>query len=223
VADGRRARLFVALELPGEVQDALVSWGALAFSEGHEGVRLLRGEDLHVTLCFLGWQETGSVGSILAACGVAASLPDAFLTVKRALWLPPRQPRVLAVSLEDLGGRLSAVQAVLARALAAGRWYVPEKRPFLAHVTVARVRGNSRPAARPGSSRPAARPGSSRPAARPPHGREDLEPPPPLAFPGTRVVLYRSRLGRDGARYEALGDVVLSPGPRPEAGGPGGA
>ena len=36
----------------------------------------------------------------------------------------------------------------LARALAAGRWYVPEKRPFLAHVTVARVRGSSRPAAR---------------------------------------------------------------------------
>jgi 2'-5' RNA ligase len=203
VADGRRARLFVALELPGEVQDALVSWGALALSEDHGSVRLLRGEDLHVTLCFLGWQETGAVGSILAACGVAASLPDAFLTVKRALWLPPRRPRVLAVSLEDLGGRLSAVQAVLARALAAGGWYVPEKRPFLAHVTVARVRG------------------SSRPAARPPHGREDLEPPPPLAFPGTRVVLYRSRLGREGARYEALGDVVLSPGPRPEA-GPGG-
>jgi 2'-5' RNA ligase len=205
VADAGRARLFVALELPGEVRSALVSWGASAFASlagDHGALRLLRGEDLHVTLCFLGWQKVESVGSILSACGVAATQPDAFLTVKRALWLPPRRPRVLAVSLEDLGGRLSAVQAVLTRALAAGGWYVPEKRPFLAHVTVARVLARS----------PAR---SSRPS-RGSRGGEDAAPPPPLAFPGTRVVLYRSRLWRGGAQYEPLGAVALSPGPRPE-------
>jgi 2'-5' RNA ligase len=203
VADSERARLFVALELPAEVRDALVSWRGSVVGEGRGPIglrqlrqlRLLRNEDLHVTLCFLGWQVTEQIGSILSACAVVAAHPRAELRVSEAIWLPPRRPRVLAVSLEDAGGRLAAVQAVLARTLEAGGWYEAEKRPFLAHVTVARVPGG----------------------ARPPRGRDlVLAPPPLLTFSGNRVVLYRSVLGPDGARYAPLGSVALSSSPEPE-------
>jgi ketosteroid isomerase-like protein len=40
----------------------------------------------------------------------------------------------------------------------------------------------------------------------------ELAPLPALAFEGTRVTLYRSRLSARGARYEALGSVALGSG-----------
>jgi ketosteroid isomerase-like protein len=81
------------------------------------------------------------------------------------------------------------VQSALSDALHAGGWYIPETRPFLAHVTVARVARDARRA----------------PAV-------ELSPVPPLAFAGERVTLFRSRLGAGGARYEPLGSVVLGSG-----------
>jgi 2'-5' RNA ligase len=142
-------------------------------------------EALHVTLCFLGWHMEAEVGPIAAACGVAAADPAPRLAVSGALWLPPRRPRVLAVELQDLGGRLAHTQAALSDALSAGGWYEPEKRPYMAHVTVARVKTRSS------------------------GGREPPEPP-PLEFQGSRVVVYRSRLSRSGARYEGLASVELA-------------
>jgi 2'-5' RNA ligase len=153
------------------------------------GVRLLRGEDLHVTLCFLGWQPLSEAAAILRACGVAAACPEAALTVGSAVWLPSRRPRVLAVVLEDDSGRLASVQGVVSAALVEGGWYMPEKRPFLAHVTVARVGRDS-----PGRRGVA------------------LDSPPSMAFAGSRVTLFRSRLSAAGARYEPLGTVTLGTG-----------
>jgi len=185
---GERVRLFVALELPAEVRQTIVVWRSEALREAR-GLRLIRSEDLHVTLCFLGWREAGEVGSILEACTVAAAARAAELGVERAMWLPPRRPRVLAVELCDAEGALTAVQSDLSRVLEAGRWYVPEKRPFLAHVTVARVARGAR--IRRG---------------------DDVPQPPALRFQGSRVTLYRSRLSREGARYEPLGTVALGSG-----------
>jgi ketosteroid isomerase-like protein len=108
------------------------------------------------------------------------------LTVDGALWLPPRRPRVLAVGLSDAGSHLAEAQSSLSHALHAGGWYTPEARPFLAHVTVARV-------ARDARRTPAV----------------DLTAPPSLSFEGARVTLYRSRLSAQGARYEPLGSVAL--------------
>jgi 2'-5' RNA ligase len=152
-------------------------------------------EALHLTLCFLGWQPEGEVDAIAAACGVVSAVPPALLSVRGAAWLPPRRPRVLAARLDDVEGTLTGAQAALSAALAAGGWYEPEQRPYLAHVTVARVL--SSPA---GGGRGAA-------ATR---TRENVPPPPELAFRADRVVLYRSRLLRSGARYEALAHVELA-------------
>jgi 2'-5' RNA ligase len=180
-------RLFAALELPGEVREALVGWRAKA-TDGIPSLRLLSPESLHVTLCFLGGRPAEEVPGISAAIDTVSELPPASLSLERAIWLPRRRPRVLAVSLDDAGGRLLAVQESLSRTLGAGGWYRPERRPFLGHVTVARV-------GRDGIARP-----------------PTLPAPPPLEFAGDRVTLFRSRLSPGGARYEALASVRLGGG-----------
>ncbi len=179
-----RARLFVALQLPADVREALARWRSSAL-RGVDGLRLLAADDLHVTLCFLGWRTVGQIESILEACRVVESCAVAELRTPEAVWLPPRRPRVLAVGFDDVGGALGRAQAALSDALSAGGWYAPETRPFLAHVTVARAARGARPRAR------------------------ELPGPPALAVTGSSVALYRSRLSAAGARYEALGTVSL--------------
>ena len=183
-----RARLFVALELPVSARDILARWRAAALRE----IPVLRPvplEHLHVTLCFLGSRPIHEIDAITAACGVAAGEPAVSSRLGEALWLPVRRPRVLAVRLEDGSGALSRLQAALSGALARGGWYTPESRPFLAHVTVARVAKDTRIRA-PG-----------------------LEGPPAVAVRCSRVTLYRSRLGSGGARYEPLEVVKLASAP----------
>jgi 2'-5' RNA ligase len=179
-----RIRLFAALELPEPAREALVRWRSAEVAA--RGLRLIAPEYLHATLCFLGWRPIDDVGEVLAACRVLAGRGVAELSLSGAVWLPRRRPGVLAVELEDLGGGLTATQAALSERLAAGGWYVPEKRPFLAHVTVARVAGGARPRSL------------------------ELPAPPSLDFEASRVTLYRSRLGAGGARYEPLGSVDLA-------------
>ncbi len=186
-ASGERARLFVALELPREVRDRLALWRDEVVA-GVPGLRPVAVESLHVTLCFLGSVELASVDAVAAACGVVRGMPAASLSVRRGIWLPPRRPGVLAVELSDAGGRLGAVQSALSDALAGGGWFTPEKRAFLAHVTVARVGRGAR--VRRGSELP----GLS--------GE--------LSFSGSTVTLFRSRLSSAGARYEGLASVETS-------------
>lgn len=181
---GDKARLFVALALPDAVRAALVDWrrGPLALQDG---LRPVAPEGLHVTLCFLGARPLGDVEAVtehMRAAAAAGRTPALALGEPR--WLPPRRPRVLAVELDE-DGELAALQGRLGEALAGAGLWKPEKRPFLAHVTVARVRT-----------------GAKVPATA-------LAPPEPLAFAGKEAVLYRSRLARAGATYEPLVRVAL--------------
>ena len=179
-----RVRLFVALELPARVREALIAWrGGLGRPRD---LRPLAAESLHVTLAFLGWQAASEIDAIAAACGVLAADPAPHLSLGEARWLPPRRPRVLAVDLVDPSEALTRAQATLSRALAGGGWYEPEKRPYLAHVTVARVGRGRRPPKNP------------------------LPPVPSLEFRAVRVTLYRSRLFRAGAQYEPLATIELN-------------
>ena len=179
-----RARLFVALELPAAVRDALATWRSEALRDLAE-VRAAAVDSLHVTLCFLGWRSVREIGPIAEAVEALRSHGAAALAVAGALWLPPRRPRVLAVKLDDAGGALGRAQAALSAALEAGGWYVPEARPFLAHVTVGRVAKGARVR------------------------KPEVPEPPRLAFDGSAVTLFRSRLSRAGARYEALRTAQL--------------
>ena len=185
---GERVRLFVALELPDPARAALTSWCSSAVS-GVSGLRLVRPEDLHATLCFLGSRPAREIAQIGAACGVVAGERAVDSGFGEVLWLPRRRPRVLAVSLEDGEGALARVQASVSEALVAGGWYAPESRPYLAHVTVARI-GRGAPVR-----------------------ASALAAPPAGGVRCSRVTLYRSLLRPSGARYEPLSVVELASAP----------
>lgn len=182
------ARLFVALELPADARDELARWRS-SIAASVPDLRLVRVEDLHVTLCFLGSRREDEIAAIGGACGVVAGEPVADVGFGSAVWLPARRPRVLAVQLRDDEGAVARIQSVLSRALVAGGWYAPESRPFLAHVTVARVARDARVRA------------------------VELPAPPETAVRCSRVTLYRSRLGAGGARYSAEASVELGSAP----------
>jgi 2'-5' RNA ligase len=159
----------------------------LAWRPDDPALRPVGEEALHVTLAFLGGREESDVARIRVAIEPLGR-PVARLSLAGVRWLPPRGPRVLAVELADADGALRALQAEVVSALADAVGFAPERRAFLAHVTVARVRQGARV---------------------PRELRERLAPPAPLAFAAPAVTLFRSHLSPRGARYEALVRVPL--------------
>lgn len=143
-ADARTLRLFVALELPEPVRRATGAWAASALGQ-IGSLRPVRVDGLHVTLCFLGSIAGAEVETIGACCRAAcAGRGPLRLSLGGLLALPRRRARAVAVRVDDEDhGQLAELQRGLAAALAAGGWYQPEPRPFLAHVTVARVRSGA--------------------------------------------------------------------------------
>jgi RNA 2',3'-cyclic 3'-phosphodiesterase len=187
---GATARLFVALDLPAPVRAECARWArAAALSARPDGgrLRLLHPELLHVTLCFLGEQPTGRIETL--ARSVASVCPAAVgeLALGAPLWLPPRRPRALAVELhDDAECALESLRDALARALAAACGFVPERRRFRPHVTVARLHPRDAPSER------------------------GLPATPVLAFLPRTLTLYRSWLLPSEARYEALATHALA-------------
>lgn len=135
------------------------------------GWRRVPPEALHVTLAFLGQVESSE--AVCAAVGPALR-PVGRLSLSGAVLLPPRRPRVMAVRVE---GEIGELQACVSRALAGAGLYTPEKRPFLAHVTIGRARAEA---------------------------SSDLPEVPASAFMAPSVTVYRSLLSPRGARYEVV-------------------
>jgi RNA 2',3'-cyclic 3'-phosphodiesterase len=179
--------MFAALDLPAGPRAALAAWRD-GLVEARRDLRPVREEALHVTLVFLGWQDEQAATAIAeAAFGAASGVAAPTLRPAAVTPLPPRDPRLFALDLEDEEGRAGAVQAAVSDALEAGRWYRPEKRPFWPHVTLARVkRGERRVPALP-----------------------DLPPPPAAPFEARELTLYRSTLRPQGAVYEPLARTTL--------------
>jgi RNA 2',3'-cyclic 3'-phosphodiesterase len=178
--------MFVALDLPPQARSELAAWRD-ALVEGRTDLRPVAPDALHVTLVFLGWQDEAAAQAIGKAA-FADAPPAPILRAAGIRPLPPRNPRLFALDLEDHEGRASALQAGVSEALEAGGWYRPEKRPFWPHVTLARVKRNERRVA-PLPEQPA---------------------PPTEAFPAAALTLYRSTLRPQGALYEPLGTVDLA-------------
>jgi RNA 2',3'-cyclic 3'-phosphodiesterase len=183
------ARLFAALELPADVRAALVSFGREA-ADHDRALRPAREDALHLKLAFLGHRALDEVDPAREAVRAVAGSPAPVLTLADPLWLAPRRPHVLTIGLEDADGVLATLQADVVSRLAAALPWQPEKRPFRAHVTVARVRREWRPRV------------------------DELPEAPRATFTAGAVVLFRSHLGGRGpARYEALERAELAAGP----------
>jgi RNA 2',3'-cyclic 3'-phosphodiesterase len=174
-----RARLFLALDLPDEVRGALVEWRADALA-GRDDLRPVAPEALHVTLVFLGYLPEKEIPTVArTAFEALAGLEPPRLEVAGVKPIPPRSPRLFAFDLADEDGGAVAGQAAASDALAAARFYRPEKRPFWPHVTFARVKRGVRRAEPIEAATPA------------------LEP-----FEAPQITLYRSILRPQGAQYE---------------------
>jgi RNA 2',3'-cyclic 3'-phosphodiesterase len=186
-----RARLFVALDLPGALREGIAAWGKRELRDS--ALRVVPTEFLHVTLAFLGYWPEREIETLAEIVGsLEARAPRVQLgdpVAKPSL----RRARLFALPAESPGA--VALQAELERKLVAEQLYKPEKRAFWPHLTVARVKSAGR-----GSKRP-------RPVEKPPGGlpRALLEP-----ARCVRVTLYRSELQPQGAKYIPLAQVELS-------------
>jgi RNA 2',3'-cyclic 3'-phosphodiesterase len=173
--------MFLALDLPEAARDGLVGWRDRLIADRSD-LRPVRAEALHVTLVFLAWQDESAADRIAAAAFDASEgAAPPMLTPAGVRPLPPRDPRLFALDLQDEDARAVELQAAISGALEAGRWYRPEKRPFWPHLTLARVKRGVRRA--------------------PPLGEE---PAPSEPFETRQVTLYRSTLRPQGALYEPL-------------------
>jgi RNA 2',3'-cyclic 3'-phosphodiesterase len=172
-----RLRLFVALTLDAEARARLAAWADPAAAGA--GWRLVAAENLHVTVVFIGAAPAERVAAIEQA------MRETFAAVPAITVRPAglrRLGRVLAVTLEPVGGDLAPM--VAAQAVLAERLERVEGRPWLPHVTLARARGPRRP---PTPELPAL----------------------PLAVRLGEVGLYVSQLHPSGARYRSLAAVAL--------------
>jgi 2'-5' RNA ligase len=193
-----RARLFVALDLPDRVRDAIAVWQGTAIAD--PALRPMRPGSMHVTLCFLGYHPEKAVPRIAEVVSSLEPRPVELRFDRDPSAMPKGRPRLYAIGGESESA--SALQGELSEALAAGRFYKPEKRGFWPHVTVARVRSERLPPER-GERRGKGRPRRVKqaPATLPAALTEP--------FGAVRMALYRSDLKPQGAEYTFLAGVDL--------------
>ncbi len=142
-----RMRLFVAIELSEEVRAGLLRAGdelrSRLAAEG-KGVSWVKGENLHVTMKFLGEVPEPRVKEVCDALGLVGKIGAVELAGAKVVCLPPRGPvRVIAAGMEGDLERLAEVHRLI-EAKCAEAGYPPEGRKFLPHVTFARAKGRLR-------------------------------------------------------------------------------
>ena len=193
-------RVFVAIDIDSAVRDRIAT-----FVNGISGfapeARWVRAESLHVTLKFIGEKSEAEVESITKA--LAAVKGESLQIAMRGFGFFPtaRSPRVFWIGIEA-GPQL----ALLANAVdddTAALGIPKEDRAFSPHLTLARGAG--------GSGNPRWQHGD-KPNRNFQRLQEKLTAMPSPDF-GTMTArefsLYRSHLGRGGARYEKLASFVL--------------
>ncbi|HET7450499.1 MAG TPA: RNA 2',3'-cyclic phosphodiesterase [Gaiellaceae bacterium] len=170
-----RFRLFCALQLPDDALATLVAWQAEHLRDG----RVVRREDLHVTLAFLGSRPAEELPVIAGALREASA-------DSRPLELRPvgyRETRSVGMLVcDDPGGGAAMLADDLQARLERLGVYRREARPWLPHVTVLRFKQRAGLA---------------------------LQPPNTCSIHVVRSALYRSTLGAGGARYDALETAAL--------------
>jgi 2'-5' RNA ligase len=183
----RQLRLFVAVDLPDDVRDALAA--AIApLRELLPTARWIPPESWHITLKFLGSAPAAAVEEVASAVGEAVGEHTAFRARLSGVGAFPSasRARVVWAGVEGRHEELAALARSVDRALEFA--FPKEERPFAAHLTLARLKEQARL-----PDELAALDVTSRP------------------FRVGAVRLYRSHLGRPHARYEVLGQLPLRP------------
>ncbi len=182
-------RLFVAVDLPAGVREGLA-----ALAAGVPGARWVEGDQLHLTLRFIGEVDGALFRDIATALGAVGGTPFE-LTLDGLGHFPPRGvPRVLWAGV----GRSDALVSLRTRveSALAGVGVAREGRKFAPHITLARLKGT--PPARVGRFL------QDHPLFRSP------------SFAVDRFRLSSSTLGRRGALHRVESEYPLSsPSPEP--------
>lgn len=178
-------RLFIAIELPAELKQAL---GKLRCDL--PDARWVPAEQMHLTLAFLGEMEEENAWRLRAELA-RIQLPPFTLALTGTGCFPHRQrPRVLWVGLAPEARLAQLAAAVQGAILACG---LPvEERLFSAHITLARLRF---PATREGGA-----------------FLDQPLPAPPSSFFVGEFLLFQSRLTPQGAEHLPLARFPLTTG-----------
>ncbi len=138
--EGLRHRIFIAVELAADLRERI---GALERDLERAGARLrwISPENLHFTVRFLGEITPAQLAQVRLATREAASASAPFRLALHGIGAFPslQRPQVIWVGVREGSEALAALSARLDAALARHR-FPPEQRPFVAHLTLARVR-----------------------------------------------------------------------------------
>ncbi|MGD9330332.1 MAG: RNA 2',3'-cyclic phosphodiesterase [Desulfobacterales bacterium] len=184
-------RAFIALALPHTVIDFLEKVQHCLAGQGLRA-RWVRPAGMHLTLKFLGPLPPEKVAAVQAVLrAVAARHPALRLTVHGLGGFPNRRrPRVLWMGVSGDSTPLVDLQRDIDDGLTTLGW-LPEKRSFRGHLTIARAKGR-----RPFD------PGIGKFLTR-------CEPSESVSFRGQNLGLYRSELRPAGAVYDIISQVAL--------------
>ncbi|MDY6794220.1 MAG: RNA 2',3'-cyclic phosphodiesterase [Actinomycetota bacterium] len=186
-----KIRLFVAVDIPGEIRDVL---GDLIEDNKKtaEGARWVRPENLHLTLKFIGNQDENRLERLRSEVRTAAERSRAFTVLLGGCgaFPSPYKARVIWVGMESGIEEARNVAGKLDSRLAkAGVEH--EKRQFRGHLTLARLK-------RPSNCSSLLEDMAD--------GLRDLS---HMPFRVDEIVLYRSTLGSEGSTYTVLERMVL--------------
>ena len=183
MVEGVATRIFVAAPLPDEVRMALADRLEPLDMPG----RVVPPENWHITLRFLGWTDDVAFDRMLAALDDSdLGSPFNLMLGGMGAFPRPRSATVIWLAVSEGLTRLEEL-AAMAEEAAQSAGFGPEERPFRAHLTLSRVRPAEDVSDLLDSFRAA-----------------------DLAWRCGSVVVYRSHLGRDGARYEPLETFPLT-------------
>jgi 2'-5' RNA ligase len=185
--EAKPLRLFIAVDVPDRIKGNVAS--AIEPYRDRIPARWTRSESWHVTLKFLGATWPRLVDKVIGSVRSTASAAETFETriTDIGVFPSPGRARVVWAGLEDSEGRFASLVKSLDDLLVED--FVPEKRPFTPHLTLARLN--------------------------PPRNIREFAPQlvgtrvPSDPFTIDRLVLYRSHLSPKGATYEPLVEAPL--------------
>ena len=183
-------RTFIAINLPAEVRDAIYD-DAAQLRAATDAVRWVAAKSLHATLKFIGELSDAAANDVRRALEAVASAhaPITVATTQLGAFPNFRRPRVVWVGMTgeaELRALARDVDAALAPLGIA-----TEARPFRAHLTLGRVKGELSSANAKALSEAAA------------------VAPPRHTFAVRTVDLMKSELGPGGSRYSVWAAVPL--------------
>ena len=183
---GVTERLFVGIELDDDVRHGLAAHLAAQLNGRRLPGKAVAPASWHITLRFMGATEERQRDQVVAAISAEADIAP-FAIAFSGLGAFPGTTRAAVVWLGIASGAASLERLAAVCESAAQRvGFAPEDRPFHPHLTLARVR----PPRDVGSL-------------------VDQVAAFPLRQPVSSVALFRSTLGRGGARYDVIDRVQL--------------